>query len=300
MYTQIDSNKRNTVFLIMFFLIVVIALGWVFAYAFDNQLILVIAVLVATVQALVSYYYSDSITLAISQAKEIKRNENLELHRIIENLAITAGLPKPRIYLIDDTAPNAFATGRDPKHAVICVTKGLVAKLTKNEIQGVISHEMAHIGNYDIRLMTLTVVLVGVIALLSDWFLRWSWWGGRRRSSGNDQSGSILFIVAIILAILAPIVAMLIKLAISRKREYLADATGALMTRYPDGLASALEKISRDQEPLEVANKATAHLYIANPFKENEKRAVSWFSGLFDTHPPIKERIKRLQNMIGK
>jgi len=284
----------------MFFLIVVIALGWVFAYAFDNQLILVIAVLVATVQALVSYYYSDSITLAISQAKEIKRNENLELHRIIENLAITAGLPKPRIYLIDDTAPNAFATGRDPKHAVICVTKGLVAKLTKNEIQGVISHEMAHIGNYDIRLMTLTVVLVGVIALLSDWFLRWSWWGGRRRSSGNDQSGSILFIVAIILAILAPIVAMLIKLAISRKREYLADATGALMTRYPDGLASALEKISRDQEPLEVANKATAHLYIANPFKENEKRAVSWFSGLFDTHPPIKERIKRLQNMIGK
>lgn len=299
MYTQIDSNKRNTFLLMTIFLIVVIGIGWVFSYAYNDQFILYIAVAVAFTQALISYYYSDSITLAISGAHEAKRNEYLQLTRIVENLAITAGLPKPRIYVIDDSAPNAFATGRDPKHAVVCVTTGLLEKMNKNEIQGVISHEMAHIGNYDIRLMTVTVVLVGVIALLSDWFLRWSWWGGGRRR-GNDQAGGIMFLIAIILSILAPIIATLIKLAISRKREYLADATGALMTRYPDGLANALQKISKDQEPLEVANKATAHLYIANPFKEGEKRSVSWFSGLFDTHPPINERVKRLRAMISK
>lgn len=299
MYTQIDSNKRNTFLLMTIFLIVVIGIGWVFSYVYNDQFILYIAVVIAVTQALISYYYSDSITLAISQAREVKRNDNLQLHRLVENLAITAGLPKPRIYLIEDSAPNAFATGRDPKHAVICVTSGLLEKLNKNELEGVLSHEMAHIGNYDIRLMTITVVLVGVIALLSDWFLRWSWLGGSRRR-GNDQAGAIMFLIAIVFAILAPIVATLIKLAISRKREYLADATGALMTRYPDGLADALEKISKDREPLEVANKATAHLYIENPFKENEKRSVGWFANLFNTHPPVEERIKRLRAMISK
>lgn len=299
MYSQIDSNKRNTVFLIGIFLIVVIGIGWIFSQIYNNQMILIIAVAWATVQALVSYYYSDKITLAISSAKKVEHKDNPQLYHIVENLCITAGLPVPKIYIINDSAPNAFATGRDPKHAVICVTSGLLNKLNKTELQGVIAHELSHIGNYDIRLMTIVVVLVGFLALLSDWFLRWSWWGGRRRDD-NNQLGGILFLIAIILAILSPIVATLIQLAISRKREYLADASGALLTRYPDGLVSALEKIEKDQEPLEAANKATAHLYISNPFKENEGRSVSWFANLFNTHPPIEDRIKKLRAMISK
>ncbi|OGD67613.1 zinc metalloprotease HtpX [Candidatus Berkelbacteria bacterium RIFCSPHIGHO2_12_FULL_36_9] len=300
MYNQIDSNKRNTVLLIGIFLVVIIFLGWFFSYQFNNQLILVIAVIIAVSQAFISYYYSDKITLAISGAHEVKHNENPQLYHIVENLCITAGLPVPKIYIIDDSAPNAFATGRDPKHAVICVTRGLLDKLNKTELEGVISHELSHIGNFDIRLMTITVVLVGIVSLLSDWFLRWSWWGDSRRRDDNSQLGGILALVAIILVILSPIIAQLIKLAISRKREFLADASGALLTRYPDGLANALEKIARDHEPLEAANKATAHLYIENPFKEGEKRSVSWFVNLFNTHPPVEERIKKLRAIIGK
>jgi len=302
MYTQIDANKRNTALLLFIFLIVIIGLGFVFSYVFNNQWILIAAVVIAITQAFISYYYSDSITLAISGATEVKRNDNLTLHRLVENLAITAGIPKPRIYIINDSAPNAFATGRDPNHAVICVTSGILEKLNKTELQGVIAHEMSHIGNYDIRLMTIVVVLVGVIALLSDWFLRWTWWGGgrKRNDDGGGQLQLVMFILAIVLAILAPIIATLIKLAISRNREYLADSTGALLTRYPDGLASALEKISKDSEPLEVANKATAHLYITSPFKEDENGSINWFQSMFETHPPIKERIKRLHNMINK
>jgi len=304
MYKDIDSNKRRTVFLLGFFLIFVIGFGYLLSWVFDNQLILIIAVIIAVVQALVSYYYSDSITLAISGAKEVPRKEPfLELHRLVENLSITAGLPKPRIYLIEDSAPNAFATGRDPKHAVVCVTSGLLEKLNKTELEGVIAHELSHVGNYDIRLMTIIVVLVGVVALLSDFFLRWTWFGGRRRSDGEGggQIQLIIFIVAIVLAILAPLAATLIQLAISRKREFLADATGALLTRYPAGLASALEKIAQDREPLEAANKATAHLYIESPFKEGDDHGGrSWFAGLFDTHPPVEERIKRLEGMISK
>jgi heat shock protein HtpX len=302
MYTQIDANKRNTALLLFIFLIVIIGLGFVFSYVFNNQWILIAAVVIAITQAFISYYYSDSITLAISGATEVKRNDNLTLHRLVENLAITAGIPKPRIYIINDSAPNAFATGRDPNHAVICVTSGILEKLNKTELQCVIAHEMSHIGNYDIRLMTIVVVLVGVIALLSDWFLRWTWWGGgrKRNDDGGGQLQLVMFILAIVLAILAPIIATLIKLAISRNREYLADSTGALLTRYPDGLASALEKISKDSEPLEVANKATAHLYIASPFKEDENGSINWFQSMFETHPPIKERIKRLHNMINK
>jgi heat shock protein HtpX len=297
MYKQIDSNKRRTIILIFLFLIFIIALGYVFSLAFNSYFYLVLAVLVSLVQAFVSYYYSDSIALAISKAREASRKEPfLELHRLVENLCITAGLPKPKIYLIHDSAPNAFATGRDPKHASIAVTSGLLEKLNKNELEGVIAHELSHVGNYDIRLMTIVVVLVGVIALLSDWFMRWSFWGGGRKSDNdnNSQIGAILMIVAIVLAILAPLFATLIQLAISRKREYLADATGALLTRYPEGLASALEKISADQEPLEVANRATAHLYIASPLKGKN------VSGLFSTHPPIQDRIKKLRGMIGK
>jgi len=296
-YTNIDSNKRRTILLLGLFLIFVIGLGWVFGQVFGAAWILPIAVIFALSQALISYYYSDKITLAISRAQKVPRKEPfLQLHRIVENLAITAGLPKPAIYVISDSAPNAFATGQDPKHAVIAVTTGLLEKLNKNELQGVISHEMSHIGNYDIRLMTIVVVLVGVVALLSDWFLRWSFWGGGRRSRNSEggQAGAILLLIGIILAVLAPLAATLIQLAISRKREFLADATGALMTRYPGGLASALEKISQDQEPLEAANRATAHLYIANPFKGKN------VSILFSTHPPIRERIKALREMISK
>jgi len=283
------------------FLVFVIGLGYLLSYVFDNQLILIIAVIIAVTQALVSYYYSDSITLAVSGAKEVPRKEPfLEIHRVVENLSITGGLPKPKIYLIEDTAPNAFATGRDPKHASIAVTSGLLEKLDKNELEGVIAHELSHVGNYDIRLMTVIVILVGIVALLSDFFLRWTWFGGRRRSDGDSgQLGLILFAVAIIMAILAPLAATLIQLAISRKREFLADASGSLLTRYPDGLASALEKISKDREPLEVANKATAHLYIENPFKETSENR-GWLAGLFDTHPPVEERIKRLRAMISK
>jgi len=287
------------------FLFFVIGLGYLLSFIFDNQLILIIAVLIAVGQALVSYYYSDSITLAVSGAKEVPRKEPfLDLHRAAENLVITAGLPKPRIYIINDSAPNAFATGRDPKHASIAVTSGLLEKLNKTELEGVIAHELSHVGNYDIRLMTVIVVLVGVVALLSDFFLRWTWFGGMRRrgdSEGGGQIQLILFIIAIIMAILAPIAATLIQLAISRKREYLADASGALLTRYPDGLASALEKIAKDREPLEVANKATAHLYIASPFKDkDEQDGRGWLAGLFDTHPPVADRIKKLRAMISK
>jgi heat shock protein HtpX len=303
MYKDIDSNKRRTVLLMGFFLVFVVGLGYLLSYIFDNQFILVIAVIIAVVQSLVSYYYSDSITLAVSGAKVVPRKEPfLQLHRIVENLSIAGGLPKPKIYLIDDSAPNAFATGRDPKHASIAVTSGLLDKLNKTELEGVVAHELSHVGNYDIRLMTIVVVLVGVVALLSDFFLRWTWFGGGRRRSDGDGGGQlqlILLIVAITMAILGPLAATLIQLAISRKREFLADASGALLTRYPEGLAEALEIISKDPEPLEAANKATAHLYIENPFKEkSENRGL--MAGLFDTHPPVAERIKKLRAMISK
>lgn len=296
LYTQIAANKRRTAFFIIGFIILISAIGYLFSVVYNNYLILAAAVFIAVSQSLISYYYSDSITLAISHARPIEKKDGPELYRLVENLAITAGLPLPKIYIINDTSPNAFATGRDPKHAVVCVTSGLLERLNKTEIEGVVAHEMSHIGNFDIRLMTLIVVLVGIVVLMSDFFLRWTWWGGGRRSRDNDngQLGLILFIIAIALAILAPIAATLIQLAISRKREFLADADGALLTRYPEGLASALEKISAANIPLANANKATAHLYIESPF--GEKRS-SWLNSLFDTHPPVGERIKILRQM---
>jgi heat shock protein HtpX len=296
LYTQISANKRRTAFFLGGFLILVIALGYVFSYVYNNYLILVIVVIIAVVQALVSYYYSDSITLAIAGARPVQKKDNPELYRLVENLAITAGLPTPRIYIVPDMAPNAFATGRDPQHAVVCVTAGLLQILDKQEVEGVVAHEMSHIGNYDIRLMTLVVVLVGVVVLMSDFFLRWSFLGGgrRRSDSGDGQLGMVMLIIALVLAILAPLAATLIQLAISRKREFLADANGALLTRYPDGLASALQKISLNKVPLREANKATAHLYIENPF--GSKR-TSWLNSLFDTHPPVADRIKVLRQM---
>jgi len=295
LYKHIDANIRKTWVLFTFFLIVIIGLGWFFSYLFESYYILIGAVVFSFLMSFFSYWYSDKIVLAISRAKPLKKQENPELYNIIENLCITAGLPMPRIYVIDEPAPNAFATGRDPKHAVVAVTQGLLEVLDRSELEGVIAHELSHIGNRDILLSTVIVVLVGSIVLLSDFFLRWTIFGGRgRKSQGGGQLQVIMIIVGLLAAILAPLIAKLIQLAISRKREFLADASGALLTRYPDGLASALEKISHNQTPLRVANKATAHLYIANPLKGKQGKGMA---KLFMTHPSVEERIKRLKKM---
>jgi len=293
LYTQKDKNIRKTWFLIFIFLIFIIGLGWVFSYQFQSPVILVIAVVFSSSMSFISYWYSDKIVLKMSQAKEIKKQDNPELYRLVENLCITAGLPLPRIYIVEEISPNAFATGRDPKHAVIAVTRGLLEKLDRSELEGVLAHELSHIGNRDILLQTVVVVLVGMVALLSDWFVRWSVFGRNRRSNnqGGGQFAGIMVLIGFVLAILSPFIATLIHMAISRKREFLADADSALLTRYPEGLARALEKISQDQTPLKVANKATAHLYISNPFKGKKVRKI------FNTHPPIEERISILRGM---
>lgn len=295
MYQEIDANRQRTVFLVGGFLLFIIGLGWLLSYALEEPLILPIAVIFASIQAWVGYFFSDQVALALSGAKELPRQGDigLKIHRLVENLSITAGVPKPRVYLIEDPAPNAFAAGRDPQHAVVAVTRGLVEQLEKTELEGVIAHELAHIGNYDIRVMSIVVVLVGVVSLITDFFLRMLWYGGDRRREGNG----LIVIAAIIAAILAPIIATLIQFAVSRKREYLADATGALHTRYPEGLANALVKISKSPHKLRRASSATNHLYIENPLTEEEEQ--SWFVTIFSTHPPVKERIKRLRAMVG-
>src|SRR6059036_1378323 len=242
--------------------------------------------------ALASYFAGDRLILAQSQARELRPDEEQQLHNIVETLAIGLGIPTPRLYVIEDSAPNAFATGRDPQHASVVVTRGLLDKLDRTELEGVIAHELSHVGNRDIRVMVLVTVLVGTVALLADWMWRSMFWGrGRDRDRGGG--GAIIAVIAIALAALTPIIATLIQLAVSRQREYLADASGALLTRYPPGLVSALRKIAADKEALEVANKATASLYFANPLKD----APRFLDGLFDTHPPIEERIKRLEAM---
>lgn len=293
-YTQIGRNKTYSVLLIFVFLLIIIGAGFLFSQIYGNPEFLFFAVIFSTVSAFISYYYSDRITLSLSHAHPVDLKSHPELYRLVENLSIAAGLPMPRLYVINDTALNAFATGRNPKNAVVCVTTGLLERLNQSELEGVLAHELSHIGNYDIRFMTLVVVLVGTITLLADWMLRASMFGGRRR---NEEGGNALVFIGLALAILSPIIATLIKLAVSRKREYLADASGALLTRYPEGLASALEKIANDKEPLEAANKATAHLYISNPLKNHGHDSAGWFAGMFNTHPPIQERIKRLREM---
>jgi len=295
LYTQADSNIRKTWILIVSFLIFIIVLGWFFSYLMSSQIILWIAVFFSILMSFSSYWYSDKIVLLMAKAKPIEKRDNPELYRIVENLAITAGLPLPKIYILNETQPNAFATGRDPKHAVVAVTRGLLEKLERSELEGVIAHELAHIGNRDVFLGTVVVVLVGIVSIISNYFLRMSYWRGRRKRDSRSQKGSILFVLGILAAILAPIVATLIRLAISRKREFLADATGSLLTRYPEGLASALEKISNDSSVLRVANTSTAHLYISNPFKGKQSR--SWFTKLFMTHPSAEERIRILRDM---
>ena len=300
LYTTADRNRLNSFVLLTVFLVLAIAVAWVIGYAYDITWLLPFVVVISSIQSFVAYYYSDTVALAVARAKPVTREENPTLHRLIENLAITAGLPKPKLYIIDDSAPNAFATGRDPSHASIAVTIGLLDKLDKPELEGVLAHELSHVGNYDIRFQSMVVVLVGVVTMISDFLLRHMWWGGR--SSSSDEGGqakAILMIIGIALAILAPLIATLLQLAISRKREFLADSTGALLTRYPEGLASALRKISADTEPLEVANKGTAHLYFANPLK-NADGSQSWLQRLFSTHPPADERIAALLAGVGK
>ena len=294
LYTQADSNIRKTWILIILFLILIITLSWFFSYLLGEQTILLIGVFFSIVMSFSSYWFSDKFILSMAQAKLIEKKDNPELYRIVENLCITAGLPLPKIYILNEAQPNAFATGRDSKHAVIAVTKGLLEKLDRNELEGVIAHELAHIGNKDMLLGSVIVILAGIIALTSRQFLRISSWGGRSSDDRKSKS-AFLFVFGILAAILAPIVATLIRLAISRKREFLADATGALLTRYPEGLASALEKISNDTSILRVANTSTSHLYISNPFKGKESK--SWFTKLFMTHPPAEERIKALRGM---
>ncbi|MCX7778783.1 MAG: M48 family metallopeptidase [Patescibacteria group bacterium] len=298
LYTHISSNLRKTWLLISLFFLFIIALGWLFAYLYQSQEILIFAIIFSFLMNFLSYWFSDKIVLTLSRAKEIKKSEAPELYRLVENLSITAGLPLPKIYIIDEAAPNAFATGRDKNHAVIAVTRGLLEKLEKVELEGVLAHELAHIGNRDMFLQTIVVVLAGIIAMLSHLFLRMNFLSGLTRRRDNRQSGYlglILFILFVIAVILAPIAATLIRLAISRKREFLADASGVMLTRYPEGLARALEKISADQTPLRVAHEATAHLYITNPFKG--KQAIDWLTKLFSTHPPVEERIKVLRAM---
>ena len=296
-YTQADSNVRKTWFLITGFLVFIIAIGWLFSYLMDDQVILFVAVILSVFMSFGSYWYSDKIVLSMVRANPLEHNQNPELYHIVENLCITAGLPLPKIYIIPEVQPNAFATGRDAKHAVVAVTQGLLNKLNKTEVEGVIAHELSHIGNKDMLLATVVAILAGILAMASNIFLRVSFWGGGRRSSNNDKggAGALLAVLGIVAAILAPIAATLIQLAISRKREFLADADGALLTRYPEGLASALEKISSDQAPMRIINNATSSLYISSPFKG--KQTTSWLTKLFMTHPPIEERIKALRDM---
>lgn len=296
-YTQSDSNSRKTWFLLTGFFVFIILIGWLFSYVLNDQAFLYIAIVISIVSSFSSYWWSDKIVLSLYKAVPIEHDKNPELYHVVENLCITAGLPVPKIYIIPEMQPNAFATGRNAKHAVVAVTQGLLQKLNKTELQGVLAHELSHIGNKDMLLSTVVAIMAGIIATLANFFMRISFWGGGRRNSDNDNNnaGAILMVLGILAAILAPIAATMVQLAISRKREFLADADGALLTRYPEGLASALEKISADATTMKVTNDATSSLFIDSPYKGKQK--TSWFIKLFSTHPPVEERIKLLRGM---
>ena len=299
-YSQVESNKMKSNLILLFFIAFITASVYFMSYAFGYGPDLVFfAFFGSIIGTFFSYYYSDKIILTISGAREATRKEFFDFYTVTENLVMGQQMPMPKLYVIDDTAMNAFATGRDPKHAVVCATTGLLSRLDRSEIEGVVAHELSHVQNYDIRLMGIVTVLVGMIALLADLMLRMSFWGGSRKSDDSKSSGQlqvIFMVIGFALALLSPIIAQLIQLAISRRREFLADATGVSMTKYAGGLARALEKISHDKEPLEAANKATAHLYISNPLK-NVHGGVGWFAGLFNTHPPVEERLKALRSL---
>lgn len=298
LYTHKDENIRKTWLLFTAFLVVVIGIGWLFAYLYQTPVILYGVVVFAVLMNIFSYWFSDSIVLAMAHATPVEKKDNPDLYNIVENLCITAGLPMPRLYIVHEAQPNAFATGRNPQHAVVAVTQGLLDRLDRSELEGVLAHELSHVGNRDMLLSTVVVVLVGFISILSDIFMRSALWGsivGHDDDRESGQLGGILFIVGIIVSILAPISAQLMHLAISRKREFLADASGALLTRYPEGLASALEKISRSAVPMSVASSTTAHLWLDDPFKGPQK--THWLHKLFMTHPPVEERVAALRGI---
>ena len=305
-YEVAAANKRKSFVVIALFALFVTLTIYIFFQAFAVYMgyepgglgYVGIALIISGIMSFGSYYFSDKIVLSISGARPADRKKDFEFYTVAENLSLAAGIPKPKLYVIDDTAMNAFATGRNPDNAVVVATTGLLDQLSRTELEGVVAHELTHVTNYDIRLMSIVAVMVGTIALLADWFLRMSYFGGSRRNSKDSGSmGAIILIVGLIFAILSPIIATLIKLAISRRREFMADAGAIRLTRQPEGLINALKKISHDHEPLEAANKATAHLYIENPFKDKAKDARNMFSSLFNTHPPVEERIKQLTSM---
>lgn len=303
-YEVQSANKTKSLIVVIGFFVFVALTVWVLSQAMAVYMgyepgglgVVGLAFIVSGIMSFGSYYYSDKIVLSISQARPANRKRDFEFYTVTENLCIAAGIPKPKLYVINDTAMNAFATGRDPDHAVVCATTGLLDQLNRTELEGVIAHELTHIKNYDIRLMSLVAVMVGIIALLGDWFLRMSFYGRGDRDK-KSNAAAIIMVLGLIFAILSPIIATMIKLAISRRREFMADAGSVAITRQPNGLIQALKKISNDHEPLEAANKATAHLYISNPFKDKRKDAVGMFASLFITHPPISKRIKALQEM---
>ncbi len=305
-YAQIAANRRQSLLLVIFVTAFLAVFGFIIGYAISGRPVggyvaTAIAVAVALVMSLVSYYSGDSIVLAASHARQVSDQDAPQLMNVVRELSIAANIPPPRVFIIDDTAPNAFATGRDPQHASLAITTGLLQKLNREELQGVIGHELSHVRNLDIRFALLVGVLVGSIVLLADFFLRYTWWGGGGRRSDRSEGGGgggliiVLYVVALVLAIVAPFVARLVQLAVSRQREYLADASSVELTRNPVGLENALAKIASDPEPLEVANRATQHLYFVNPIKKFEQRS----SGLFSTHPPIVDRINRLRALTG-
>lgn len=298
-YDAIRANKRNSIFLILIFICIILGIGWA-VQVWEGQTagygIIFIAVFISLFSALIGYYGGASIALMTNRAQEITQEQNQYLYRMVENLTIASGMPMPKIHIIDDQAINAFATGRDPNHAHIAVTTGALQKLENEELEGVLAHELSHIQNYDIRFLTLVVVLVGTTVLLADIFWRMQLFGGRGRRGGGNV-GAVLLLISLVLMILSPIIAQLIKLAISRRREYLADASGSLMTRYPQGLANALRKISQDDQKMQKVSNATAHLFLVNPFGAKHKRGG--LSKLFSTHPPIEERIAALEKMGG-
>lgn len=296
MYELISANKRRSVLLVFLFALLVIGMGWVFGQVMGyGYWAVAIAAVFTVILTWTSYYHSDKIALGMSRAKVADRQYYGRLHNIVEGLSIAAGIPKPDVYVIEDPAPNAFATGRNPDNAAVAVTTGLIHKMNRVELEGVIAHELAHIRNYDILVTTIAVVLAGVIVLLSDWLIRMMWWGGGRRRGNQGSAGALFALIGLALAILAPIIAQLMKAAVSRRRESLADATAVEFTRYPPGLIDALKKLRDDTTVVTSASKATAHLWIESPL--NRKGRGAWLNRMFDTHPPLSERISVLENL---
>ena len=303
-YESVDANRKKSWLIIAGFVVFVVAasiligkgLAAYYGYQSSGLELTGIALVISGAMSFASYYWSDSIILAISGARPADRRRDFNFYTVAQNLSLASGLPLPRLYVIADTAMNAFATGRDPAHAAVCATTGLLSQLNRTELEGVIGHELSHVANYDTRLMSVVTILVGLVTLLGDWLLRSMWWGGRGRDNEDKGGNAVFLLLGILMAILSPVIAQIIQLAVSRQREFLADANSVKLTRQPSGLISALKKLGADREPLEAANKATAHLYIVNPLK-NRHDAVGWFAGLFNTHPPLRDRISALEKM---